>query len=279
MLRYIFDGAFNFRARRGAFKLAQDLGMQVFAVVPPPGVISVAGNGQNTNRNDVKDTYLYTNPNEIPPVQTEEEEETEERAKEYDDPCEDLVQIENENLNKNDVIIFGDKDGRSGLMEANGSSYKASVQVGGETAFFEFVLPSLSSHRWKTKTTYEFSFISEGSIDASNQWNKVGPIEADGDVLNHSVIITEIPVTFEGTDTELDLDSSSVSAGPVPVAEYTVNGFYLPTENPALQSLSATLDPSEGLVVSYRYQGERPMPISNIMTISPTIYEINQTIS
>lgn len=286
VLRYVMDGALAFKENRGNFKNLLDNGYQIWYIVPPnwPIVVGSGAGGDddngNINNNDATQTADYVDPNELPPVINEEQQETEDEAKEYDDPCEDLIQkaADDEADGDDEPIIVGEKDKRPGLTSAAGTRYSYTVNARNVRGSVTFVTPSQSSFQWKVKTTYQFSIIAEGTTDVSNVWTKTGSIDATGDVLNHSIVVTEIP-SPEQVEEEVDVPEASSSTGPVPVAEYVVNGFYLPTDHPALDSLSATLDPQEGLVVSYRYKGVRPQPVSNTMIISPSAYQVNINVS
>jgi len=287
VLRYIMDGPLAFKEGRGAFKNLLDNGYQVWYVVPPNSAIEKGfggGGGDDDNgsinNNDATQTADYVDPNEFPELVTEEQQESEDEAKEYDDPCEDLISKATDAESEGDdkPIIIGDKKKRPGITGAAGTRYSYSVSARGVRGEVAFVTPSKSDFQWKVKTTYQFSVIAEGTTDVSNVWTKTGSIDATEDVLNHSIIVTEIP-SPEQVPEDVEVPAGASSPGPVPVAEYVVNGFYLPTDHPALDSLSATLDPQEGLVVSYRYKGQRPQPVSNTLVVSPNAYQVNINVS
>jgi len=138
VLRYIIDGPFNFRNKRGHFQAALNNGFQVWASVPTPGVITVKGGGCGTNRNDLTSTADYKDPNALPPVVTPEQEESEDKAKEYDDPCEDLIQKELDESEEglDEPIIIGNKDRTPGILGSSGGGFSASARGGGENASF-----------------------------------------------------------------------------------------------------------------------------------------------
>jgi hypothetical protein len=274
ILRYILDGALNFKNGTGYFKSLLDNGYQIWYIVPPNYPIG-SFSSEAINNNDLTQTADYVDPNELPPVITEKQQESEDEAKRYDDPCEDLIQKATTDAETtDDVIIIGNKDKKSGLTDPTGTSYTFRCLDGEVT----FVTPSLNNFQWKVKTTYQFSIVAEGTADVSNVWKKSGSINASADVLNHSIAITELP-SPEQMSEEVSVPEASQSVGPVPVAEYVINGFYLPTNHPTLESLSATLDPQEGLIVSYRYRGLRPQPLPSTLTISPNAYQVNVNVS
>lgn len=240
----------------------ENQGKVIIFVKSPRFNISVARGGTKENPNDIRETYDYEDPNNIPESPPSPE------KPELEDPCEDIIpNLSNPNLNLelNDGIIDGPKL-TPGLENAFGQSYE--ISCNGKK--IEIILPSES--RLKVVRTIRaeyFAATRSGVKDATNTWFKAGGISSNYG-LSHSVAITDITPDENEVISSYTIPSALGGAGVkwLKTAQAECDGFFLPII-PGLESLSATLD-SRGLRVSYSYKEipAKPKPIRGLNSIA-----------
>lgn len=271
ILRYLIDGKSFFHRKVGGFKRAIDAGFKIFAVGRPPGSISVNCGGSAENSYDLSSVGGKLGQDQIVEAEASGDGEplVDEDAASWDDPCEDLVQIATDEADTTGVpLVYGAEyqDEASGIVDAKGVKCSANVEIdtfassrlGLPKAQFSWVLPSLADMKWVIKTEYQFSASVRGVTNATNIWTQYGSSSGDPDlVLSHTLNISEIGTADSGPVQSVTFPSPGSSDGPVYQSEYQFNGFYIP-DCIDLESMSATLQGGQGLVVTYRLQQARP---------------------
>jgi hypothetical protein len=233
--------------------------------------------GDLENQNDTTSVAGWTNPNDLPPTVTEEEQEAEENAQEYDDPCESLVSDLQDRLQGDSLseeMIIGDEDAKPGIIAANGGGSGASC--GGASVSVAF--PSLAPYRWVIKTTLEYSVIAEAfraGETITNTWTKVGDT-SNFKGLSHQIVMTDM-TSDETAPTEIDIPSSIIDIEPLRTLDITTDGFSMPITN-TLQAMSANID-YNGLSVSYSYKQIAPQQVSQRNIIAAGSYNVDVNLS
>jgi hypothetical protein len=278
VLAYILDGPNAYREGTGGWRNLFNSGFQVWSLANPDPMWSTFGEGGDLeNQNDTTSVAGWTNPNDLPPTVTEEEQEAEENAQEYDDPCESLVSDLQDRLQGDSLseeMIIGDEDAKPGIIAANGGGSGASC--GGASVSVAF--PSLAPYRWVIKTTLEYSVIAEAfraGETITNTWTKVGDT-SNFKGLSHQIVMTDM-TSDETAPTEIDIPSSIIDIEPLRTLDITTDGFSMPITN-TLQAMSANID-YNGLSVSYSYKQIAPQQVSQRNIIAAGSYNVDVNLS
>lgn len=275
ILIYILDGKANYHRKIGDMRNLVNSGYKIYAIGPPAGEINAScgggsrppgmgGRASNINLNDLSAIAGDLDESQLTEAEAGGDGEAlvDDDASDWDDPCEDLVQIATDDADTTGKpLVFGEenKSKSSGLVSATGDICTADASLStiellpeNTAASFSWVLPSLSNMRWTIKTEYQFSASVRGVTDATNEWKKSGPINGDENtVFSHTLNIVELPSPTSGPIDEAEVPIAGSDTEELEMSEFQMNGFFYP-ECVDLESLSASITGPEGLVVTYR---------------------------